>query len=129
MTMQHPTAAMLKTLIPRCAVCGNDLSGHRFAQIATSIATEDNKLRLQELIGHWRRREWSALAEFQDFSPVRNAVVVYSITGPHESGMVVLIRDPFELYESAEVYLQEQLSPEAVSAISALVPARDWHAL
>jgi hypothetical protein len=51
---------------------------------------------------------------------------VYSITGPHNGGMVILIRDPFELYEPAELYLLEQLSPDEVAAVTALAPAEDW---
>jgi hypothetical protein len=39
---------------------------------------------------------------------------------PHAGGMVILIRDPFELYEPAELYLQEQLSPHEVAAVTAL---------
>lgn len=50
----------------------------------------------------------------------QNAILVHSITGPHVGGMVILIRDPFELYEPAELYLQEQLSPNEVAAVTAL---------
>lgn len=124
-----PTATKLRALIPRCSVCSTDMSRHRFAQIATTVATEDNKLRVQELLGCVKHHQWSALTKYKDFQPDQNAVVVYSITGPHSGGMVVLIRDPFELYEPPELYLLEQLSPAEVSVVAALVPAGDWQNL
>ena len=103
-----------------------DLSRHRFAQIASTVATEDNKRSVQELIGHVRQHEWDALKIYKDFRGDQNAVLVYSIIGPHSRGMVILIRDPFELFEPAELYLQEQLSPDEVAAVTALAPAEDW---
>lgn len=73
-----------------------------------------------------RQHEWDALTIYKDFRGDQNAVLVYSITGQHNGGMVILIRDPFELYEPAELYLQEQLSPDEVAAVTALAPAEDW---
>jgi len=131
MTMQppNPTAAKLRTLVNSCLVCSKDLSGHRFAQIATTVATEGNKRRVQELISHVRQHEWAALTRYKDFRPDQNAAVVYSITGPHNGGMVILIRDPFELYERAELYLQEQLGSDELLVVAPLAPAQDWQDL
>jgi hypothetical protein len=69
------------------------------------------------------------VTEYSDFRPDRNAVVVYSIVGPHGSGIVVLVRDPFDLYEPAEVYMQEELSSEEVSVLASLVSAEAWKTL
>ena len=43
--------------------------------------------------------------------------------------MVVLVRDPFELYEPAELHLQEQLSPAEAAAVAVLAPAVAWQEL
>jgi len=120
------TASKLKTLVPRCAFCGTDLTGHRFALIASTAAAEKNRHRVQALISRVIRHEWSALPEYRDFKPEQNAVLVYSIMGPHDGGMVVLIRDPFDLYEAAELYLQEQLLPNEASVVATLTPSADW---
>jgi hypothetical protein len=122
----NPTATKLRGLVPRCSVCSADLSKHRFAQIASTVATKDNKRSVQELLSHVRQHRWGALTRYKDFQPTQNAVIVYSITGPHSGGMVILIRDPFELYEPVELYLQEQLSPDEVTAVTALATAVDW---
>lgn len=125
----NPTATKLRGLVPRCSVCGADMSRHRFAQIASTVATEDNKRNVQELLSHVRQHQWEALTRYKDFRSNQNAAVVYSITGPHNGSMVVLIRDPFELYEPAELYLQEQLSPDEAAAVALLAPAGDWQEL
>ena len=117
---------MLRGLVSRCSVCSADLSRHRFAQIASTVATGDNKRSVQELLGHVRQHEWDALTMYKDFRGDQNAVLVYSITGPHDGGMVMLIRDPFEPDEPAELYLQEQLGAEEVAAVTTLAPAEDW---
>ena len=125
----NPTATKLRGLVSRCSVCSEDLSSHRFAQIASTVAAEDNKRRVQELLSHVRQHQWDALAKYKDFRPDQNAVVVYSIAGPHSGGMVVLVRDPSELYEPAELYLQEELSPEEAAVVGALAPSGDWQEL
>lgn len=65
----NPTATKLRGLVPRCSVCSADLSRHRFAQIATTEATEDNKSGVQELLEHVRQHQWGALTSYKDFRP------------------------------------------------------------
>jgi hypothetical protein len=124
-----PTAKILRGIVPKCLVCNTDLSGHHFAKVAMTIAAEENKCRVEELIASVRQHQWDALTGYTDFSPTKNAVIVYSIVGPHGSGMVILIRDPFELYEPAELYVQEKIDSDEVTAIHALIPAGDWQEL
>jgi hypothetical protein len=119
-------ASLLKELLSDCPVCNIDLSGHRFAQIALTSATEENKSAVQELISHVRKREWAELKKFVDFRSTQDALVVYLIAGPHAGGAVVLVRDPFELYESAELYLLEKPNPDELEALVQMIPAQDW---
>jgi hypothetical protein len=116
----------LRSLVDKCSFCEEDLSRHQFAVIATTVATKDNMLRVQEVLEHVRQHRWGELAGYKDFRGDQNAVVVYAITGQHNGGMVILTRDPYELYESAEIYLQEHLSQEEVSAVSRLVGTEAW---
>ena len=124
-----PTAKKLRSIVPRCVVCNTELSRHRFAEIATTIATEHNKDCVAALIGAVRKHQWNRLMEYTDFNPTKNAIVVYAIEGPHGSGMVILVRDPFELYEPAELYVQEMVDSDEVAAIHALSPEKDWQEL
>jgi len=102
------------------------MSGHQFAQMATTIATDKNKRRVAELIEHVRKHEWRKLSSFKEFEVTRNAAIVYAILGPHAAGMAVLIRDPYELYETAEVYVQERLTPDEVALVRELIPLDAW---
>lgn len=131
MTIQtlSPTAKELRRIVPKCLVCDTDPSGHRFAKVAIAIATEQNKDRVGELVGIVRKHQWDALTGYADFNPTKNAVIVYAIVGPHTGGMIILIRDPFELYDAAELYVQEKIDSDEVEAIHALIPAGDWQEL
>jgi hypothetical protein len=74
-------------------------------------------------VGVCRREQSLQRFRFHAKSAPRRAE---TLTGPHTGGMVVLVRDPFELYEPAELYLQEQLNPDEVAAVTALAPTGDW---
>ena len=122
----NPTAAMLRRLVARCPVCDSDLAGHRFAQVASTVASQDNKQRVEELFGHVRRHSWNALSEYKDFRGDQNAALVYVVIGPHKAGVVFLIRDPFELYESQELCVQEQFGAEEAAELAVLAPPEKW---
>jgi hypothetical protein len=124
-----PTAKKLRGIVPKCLVCNKNLSSHRFAEIATTIATEQNKDRVAELIGVVRKHKWDGLTGYTDFDPTKSAVIVYAIEGPHDDGMVILIRDPFELYEPAELYVQEKIDSDEVAAIHSRLTEGDWQDL
>ena len=122
----NPTAVKLRQLAPKCSVCGAELSNHRFAEIATTVASKDNLRRVRRLVEHVKEHRWSELTQYKDFRGDQNNVVVYAIRGPHSDGMVILIRDPFELFEPHEIYLQEQIRQEEIAAIAAIVGTDSW---
>ena len=121
----NATVAMLRGLVPKCPVCEGSLSGHRFVQLASTVAAEGNRSRVLEFIEHFRRHRWETLVGYQDFQGDQNAVIVFLIAGQHESGIAILIRDPYELYESAELYLTEELGADEMISVSGLVPGND----
>jgi hypothetical protein len=122
----NPTASMLRRLVPTCIVCGTNLAGHSFVQIASTVANRENLPRVQELFDHVKQHRWTALRAFKEFEGSQNAVLVYAIGGSHECCTVVLIRDPVDLYEPSELYLRELLPAEEVASLGALVSAEDW---
>jgi hypothetical protein len=126
MKRQDATAQVLRVLLSHCPVCRGELSRHRFAEIASTTASESNRSRVTELIGHVRQHRWEELTDYKDFRGDQNALVVYAILGPHEQGAVILVRDPVELYENDEIYLQEQLNQNELSVFNSLVPKNHW---
>jgi hypothetical protein len=55
---------------------------------------------------------WLELKRFEEFRGDQDDAIVYAVTGLDAGGMVVLIRDPFELNARAEIYLEEILTAE-----------------
>src|SRR5215475_12446461 len=88
------TSVKLRKLIPRCPICRTSLDGHRYAQIAVTVANEIGMNRVEELLRNFRQHRWREVTKFKDFSPQENAIISYVMTGPHAGGTSVLIRDP-----------------------------------
>lgn len=124
--IQNPTAAKVRTLVPRCLVCNAGPAGHRFAAIASMPCSEETRPRVMALFNHVKNREWESLHELREFRADQDDAVVYAVIGPHEGGMVVLIRDPVELYARFEMYIEEAISGEEVRRIRSLVSEDEW---
>jgi hypothetical protein len=92
--MQNPTTAKVRRLVPKCLVCNADPVGHRFAQVASMPCNEETKPRVTALFYHVKNHEWEPLKNFTEFRADQDDAIAYAVTGPHEGGMVVLIRDP-----------------------------------
>jgi len=81
---------------------------------------------VQLLSQHVEKHEWSELSGFKDFIGNLDTLVVYAIKGPHPDGIVVLIRDPADLYARIEVYREEIVTSDELAAISSLVSEDEW---
>lgn len=123
---ENPTANKLRQILGTCPICRCDFTEHRFLQLASTVAIEDNKRRVQNLIEAFKGRRWDVVAGFKEFRSDANAAVAYIIAGPHGGAVALLIRDPVELYEPSELYLQEDLSAGEVEAITMLCPRESW---
>jgi hypothetical protein len=123
------TAVKLRKLMPTCPMCKRETDHHRFVLIATTIIGEQEKHRVTELISHVRMHHWDALCSFKEWKADRDNAVVYAISGPHDGGVVILIRSRYELYAPDEVFVQEMVTADELAAISGLVPPSDWQPL
>jgi hypothetical protein len=123
------TAVKLRELMSACPVCNRKMESHLYALIATTIIGEQEGPRVTELISHVRSHRWEAMNSFKEWKADRDDVVVYAIRGPHDAGVVILVRSPYELYENDEVFVQEMVTSEELAVISGLVPLTDWRPL
>ena len=112
---------MLKT----CDVCERELSGHRYAILGYTVAADTD--RLKQFVGHFNGREWNVLIHFGDFDPLKNIATIYVITGPHDDGSAILVRNPFELYDHPEICGFKLLGPQEVASITELLNSNSWH--
>ncbi len=90
---------------------------------------DGTKARVIALFYAVKNHGWEALKDFKDFNAVEDDAIAYAVIGPHEGGMVVLIRDPVELYARVEIYLEETITTEEVSRIKSLVSEGEWQEL
>lgn len=125
----NPTAAGLKKLLPSCSACNAAIDYHHFAVIGTTVIGDEEKPRVTKFFGHVKRHEWSDLSQFKEWRADRDHLVAYSISCPSGGGLVVVVRDPFELYDHDEAYLQETVTPDEQRVISETVPTAEWHKL
>lgn len=119
-------AAKVRANVPSCLLCDAGPAGYRFAEIASLPCSEENEARAKELLHHVENHEWEPLKEFREFRADQDDIVVYAVTGPHEGGTVVLVRDPFELYARVEISLEETITAEEVNRIRSLVSEDEW---
>jgi hypothetical protein len=121
-----PNAAKVRRLIPKCSMCSSDTTGHEFAQIATTVISDENRPRVLALYDHVKKHEWNSLPEVEDFRGDLDTAIAYAVRGPHPGGIVVLTRDPTELWAGPEIYLQEMVTADEMAAISQLIPESKW---
>jgi hypothetical protein len=123
------TAAKVRAIVPKCCVCGLKPVGHYFAQFATTVISEENKPHVLALFSHVKNHEWDSLKNFTDFKGDQDDAIVYAVTGPHPGGMVVLIRDPFDLYARVEIHLEITVTAEEIQTIEGLTYEHEWQEL
>ena len=58
-----------------------------------------------------------ALHSFKEWKGDRDNVVVYAIRGPHDAGVVILVRSPDELYENDEIFVRETVAAAELAVI------------
>lgn len=122
-------AGELRRMVPICSACNGNIESHKFAVIGATVIGHQEKPRVTQFFGHFKRHEWNKLHQFNDWQSDRDALVAYSIACPNGGGMVVAIRSPFELYDTDELYVRETVTADEQSAIAKLVPANDWYLL
>jgi hypothetical protein len=127
--MKNPEAMKVRRLVPKCLICNSDPAAHCFAQLASIPINEETKPRVVALFNHVKEHQWELLRGFTDFRGDQDDAIVYGVTGPHPGGMVILIRDPTELYARVEIYLEEAITSAEVERIKALVPSNAWQQL
>lgn len=126
---KSPTAIKVSRLLGKCFICDKELSGHHFAEIATTFISDENRPRVLALYDHVKKHEWNALSKFNDFQADLDAAIVYAIRGPHPGGLVVLTRDPKELWAAPEIFLEEPVRDDEICVLSSLVESSRWEQL
>jgi hypothetical protein len=87
---------MLREECPRCLQV---LNGHSYQIYAMTVATTERHDTLLAFLQKARRHEWESLSRIQDFDPLKDSLQVYALQCPDQSLSILLVRDPFELFD------------------------------
>jgi len=119
------TGAMLRALLPTCPVCKKNIKGHFFAQVASTIVNDSSKPVMARLFGCVRQHEWDRLTQFKEWDALADNLIVYVIRGDHADGIILVVKDVFDLYASNDLILLERITDADIAAISSQV-ALEW---
>ncbi|MGI9102252.1 MAG: hypothetical protein ACR2IF_07380 [Terriglobales bacterium] len=121
-----PTGAKLQSLLPECPICGESTRGHSFGQLASTRISENKRSVVTRFFGIVRQHEWNRLMEFKDWGSTSDNLVAYAIRGEHPNGVLIVLKDVFEVYGHDEIVLQETVSAPEMEILSATA-ALEWH--
>ena len=127
--VEDATAAELRRMLKECPACGGDLAGHQYANFAITIATDENHPRLVEFFEALKGHRWREAKGFQEFEGRYNAAEAIALRCVSGSLIMLLIRNPEELWESSSVLDYEVLSPEGGKELDARIEPDEWRAV
>lgn len=119
------TAAKLRMILPKCPICGQSMEGHFFGLLASMALGSSQEPSIARFFGIVRQHGWSQLAEFNEWNGTSDNLVAYVIRGMHASGVVIVVKNVFELYEQDEIILQE-IEPDSEMSHIAKTVVLEW---
>jgi len=72
-------ATIVRYLAGPCPQCGCSLEGHDWAMLASTVASEANKRRLENFFEKAKARDWSGLILFSDWKGTENDMEAYVV--------------------------------------------------
>ena len=72
-------------------------------------------------VNHAKSKNWQALREFKEFNPTANNLIAFVIRCSL-AGTLVLVRSPFETFDSDEVLMIDAIPTGSFAQIAAIVP-------
>jgi hypothetical protein len=116
---------LLMALGGKCPRCGATLAGHSYQLFAIVVADRQNEL-LRDFIENAKGHHWEALSQFQKFDPSKNALEAYALRCTDSSLTLLLVRDPFELYDADSMEDFENLTVAESTSWSSSLRADRW---
>jgi len=117
--------AIFRALSGICPMCGEALRGHSYQLFAITVADESTEI-LVEFIQSARGHSWETLSHFQTFDPMKNALEAFALGCPDTILALLLVRDPFELYDTSSVEYFEALNQKESATWRCLFATNNW---
>ena len=117
---------MLREECPRCLQV---LRGHRYQLYAITVATPERRDALLDFLQKAQRHEWESLSRIQDFDPLKNSLKVYALQCADQSLSMLLVRDPFELFDGDYLETCEPLREPIAQSWLTFLDSNKWVSL
>ena len=112
-------------LLGACPNCEKPLEQHDWAMFACTVATKANKLRLEDFFKRVQEHDWQSMKSFSDWDATQNDMEAYVVRCA-SGGVVFVLWNPYELYESDQLYMREIVSSTEMSEIKNLLKPTSW---
>jgi hypothetical protein len=124
--MMQGRATIYTYLSGPCPQCGSLLEEHDWAMFACTVASEENRARLEEFFNAAKAHDWASLNSFSDWEGSQDDMEAY-VVRCSSGGVVFVLWNPFELFDSAAQTMRETITLDQMAEIEKLVRATSWH--
>src|SRR6185369_17434991 len=90
-------------MLKSCPMCQGHLDGHSYALFAITVASTDRRTRLLEFFDALKAHDWRQAIEFQEFEGSVNVAEAFALKCVSDAVALLMLRDPFELYDANEI--------------------------
>lgn len=109
-----------------CPRCKSDLHSHAFQIFAITVASLEKKEVVSDFIRKARNHDWESLSKFSDFDPMKNALEACALRCEDNRLSLLLVRNPFELFDDSSVEDWEALDENESSKWLGYLPNEKW---
>jgi hypothetical protein len=123
---EDATAAELRRMLKVCPACEADLNDHSYALFATTVASDERKQELLEFFQALKAHDWRRAQKFEDFDPLLNAAEAFALKCVSGTLVLLMVRNPFELFDASSLMYSEVLDGESGKELNAFIEAGAW---
>jgi len=127
--VSNTEATNLRRMLELCPACQRGLENHRYTLFGMTVASRENEERLGEFSNALKTHDWSKAKEFSEFDGGYNALEAYALKCVSGSFVLLVVRDPFELFDSSSILHSEVLNQESGADLETVLGADNWRSL
>jgi hypothetical protein len=119
----------IRRMLKSCPACQQNLDDHSYALFAITVASNDRRARLSEFFDTLKAHDWRKAMEFEEFEGLLNAAEAFALECVSGAVVLLLVRDPFELYDAHEILDCEILDSSTDEELVSLIDSIKWRRL
>ena len=119
----------IQRFFDKCPACSGGFAAHNVATFAMTVAREETSQRTNDFLQALQDQRWRDAKSFHEFDGAHNAAVAKVLRCTSGSLVLLIVRDPVELYESSSLLACEVLSSEVADALNSEIASEQWERL